>query len=120
MCIRCFFAAVAVVIGYQAITIGAFTKIFAISEKLLPVDQKLNKAFKYVTLESGLIAGAILTVAGIIGSLMAVGQWGQHAYGNLSPSVTLRYVIPSATALMLGLETILASFFLSILGLRRK
>ncbi len=114
------FAAAAVVIGYQAITIGAFTKIFAISERLLPEDPKLNNAFKYITLESGLIAGALLTVGGIIGSLIAVGQWGQHSYGDLSPGVTLRFVIPSVTALMLGLETILASFFLSILGLRRK
>ncbi|MBD0327438.1 MAG: glycosyltransferase family 2 protein, partial [Pyrinomonadaceae bacterium] len=113
------FAAVAVVIGFQAVVFAVFTKIFAISEGLLPEDPRLSRVFRYVTLEVGLIVGALLLLAGLAGSLYAYIYWGEHSFGPLDTSRTMRVVIPSVTALALGSQTILSSFFLSILGLRR-
>jgi len=37
------YGAIAIIIGFQAVTFAFFTKIFAISEKFLPQDPKLNK-----------------------------------------------------------------------------
>ncbi len=114
------YAAVAVIMGFQAVLFAVFTKIFAISEGLLPEDPRLSRAFHYVTLEVGLIVGIVLFLAGLGSSLYAVSQWGAHAFGALDPVRELRMVIPAVTALTLGSQIILSSFFLSVLGLRRR
>jgi glycosyltransferase involved in cell wall biosynthesis len=114
------YAAGAIIIGFQSVVFAFFTKIFAISEGLLPEDPRLTKAFKYITLETGLAAGSLLVVAGIAGSLYAFLHWSLGSFGPLDATRTLRIVIPSLTALMLGSEVILSSFFLSVLGLSRR
>jgi glycosyltransferase involved in cell wall biosynthesis len=114
------FAAGAIIIGFQSVVFAFFTKIFAISEGLLPEDPRLTKAFKYITLETGLAAGSLLVVAGLAGSLYAFIHWSLGSFGALDATRTLRIVIPSLTALMLGSEVILSSFFLSVLGLSRR
>ena len=114
------YAALAVSIGYQAVVFALFTKVFATSEGLLPEDARLNRLFRYVTLETGLVTGGLLLVGGLAGSIYAFSAWGAHSFGPLDPSKTLRLVIPSVTALALGFQTVLASFFLSVLGLRRR
>jgi glycosyltransferase involved in cell wall biosynthesis len=114
------YAAGAIIIGFQSVVFAFFTKIFAISEGLLPEDPRLTKAFKYITLETGLAAGSLLVVAGIAGSLYAFLHWSLGSFGPLDATRTLRIVIPSLTALMLGSEVILSSFFLSVLGMSRR
>ena len=114
------YAAMAIIIGFQAIVFATFTKVFAISEGLLPEDRRLDKVMEYVTLEVGLIVGVILIVLGLAGSIYAVAFWDEHSFGPLDPVRTLRFVIPAVTSLMLGCQILLSSFFLSILGLRRR
>ena len=114
------FAAMAILLGFQAITFAAFTKIFAISEGLLPEDPQLSRLFRYVTLEMGLLVGAVLILGGLGGSMYAVAFWARHHFGTLNSERMLRAVIPSAVALTLGVETVLSSFFMSVLGLTRK
>jgi len=46
-----------------------------------------------------------------------VWSWGAVGFGALDPRVTMREVIPAALLLTLGVQTIFASFFLSILGI---
>jgi glycosyltransferase involved in cell wall biosynthesis len=115
-----FYSAIAVVVGFQSIIFALFTKVFAISEKLLPEDPRLNRLFKYVTLESGLIVGALLLLAGFAGSIYALAFWDTRAFGPLNPSSTFRLVIPAGTTLLLGFQIVFSSFFLSVLGLRRR
>ena len=114
------YGAIAIIIGFQAVTFAFFTKIFAISEKFLPEDPKLNKIFRYVTLETGLILGVTLILLGIVGSFLSLTIWSETAFGSLDPSKTLRLVIPSLTCLTVGLQMVLSSFFLSVLGLKRR
>jgi glycosyltransferase involved in cell wall biosynthesis len=114
------YAAMAVLIGFQGVAFAAFTKVFAISEGLLPPDPRLDRIFKYVTLEVGLIAGAGLILAGVLGSIEALVVWHQQMYGPLEKSQMLRMIVPAITFLTLGSEVVFASFFLSVLGLRRR
>jgi glycosyltransferase involved in cell wall biosynthesis len=113
------YAAMAIVIGYQTVIFAIFTKVFAITEGLLPEDPRLKTLFNYIRLETGIVAGALLLAAGIGLSIYALSFWGAHSFGSLDPSQTLRLVIPAVTLLALGLQTVLSSFFLSILGLER-
>jgi hypothetical protein len=96
-----------------------FTKVFAITEGLLPEDPRLTTMFRHIKLEIGIIAGSLLLVAGIGLSVYALSFWSATSFGPLDPSRTLRLVIPAATLITLGLQTVLSSFFLSILGLKR-
>jgi glycosyltransferase involved in cell wall biosynthesis len=114
------YAAAAVVVGFQAIIFALFTKIFAITEGLLPEDPKLKKVFRYVTLEAGLALGIVILLLGVTGSILAVNDWGFRSFGNLDPQSEMRVAIPSVTALILGSQIVLSSFFLSVLGLNRK
>jgi hypothetical protein len=75
---------------------------------------------RYINLEVGLIIGVILLVLGMGGSLYALYTWNAQLYGALDPAVTMRIVIPSVTTLGLGVQVIFSSFFLSVLGLKRR
>jgi len=115
------YAAMLVVIGFQTIVFAAFTKIFAINEGLLPPDRRLDRVFRVVTLEVGLVLGVLMLAAGIAGSLYALAVWEQTAFGALdASSLAMRIVIVSSSAIALGVQVILSSFFFSILGLRRR
>ena len=115
-----FYAGLAVVIGYQSVIFAVSTLLFVSSEGLLPEDRRLNEAFARVSLEAGLMAGLLLVLLGLAGTIWAVADWGWQAFGPLEPGRMMRLLIPSGTALVIGCQTIFASFFLSILGLRRR
>ncbi|NCQ85424.1 MAG: glycosyltransferase family 2 protein [Microcystis aeruginosa W13-18] len=114
------YSATALIIGFQIVSFAIFTKAFAISEGLLPEDRKLRRFLRYINLEVGLIIGVILFLLGIGGSVYALYIWNARLYGALDPAMTMRIVIPSVTALALGVQVIFSSFFLSVLGLKRR
>jgi len=111
-------AGMAAVIGFQLVAFAFFTKVFAIAEGLLPEDPKLSGIFRVFTLEKGIVAGIIVSLAGLAGLLHAVWLWRQTGYGNLDYAENLRRLIPAATLLILGIQTIFSSFFMSVLGLK--
>lgn len=114
------YAFAAVLLGFQLATFAVFAKVFAISEGLLPEDPRLSRAFRVITLEVGLAVGAVLVAMGVAGSVLAVTVWSKQSFGALDFDRMLRVVMPSVFSLMLGVQTICGSFFLSILGLRRR
>jgi hypothetical protein len=114
------YAAMAVVIGFQAVLFAVFTKVFVIREGLMPPDRRLDRLFDVVTLEVGLTVGLLLLLAGVTGTLYSIGLWGEQNFGPLDPREVMRGAIPSGMALILGSQTLLSSFFLSILGLKRQ
>jgi glycosyltransferase involved in cell wall biosynthesis len=114
------YAAMAIVMGFQMVVFAVFTKVFGISEGLLPEDPRLTRLLRYIKLETGLLAGSLLLIIGVVMSVYAFSYWEARFFGPLNPSKTLRLVIPAVTFITLGLETVLSSFFLSILGLKRR
>ena len=113
-------AAMLVLIGFQGMSFAAFTKLFAISEGLLPEDPRLKRWFRVANLETGLAAGGLLMASGAAGVLYAIARWDAGTMGPLEMGVSMRLVIPSLTVLVLGCQGVLASFFMSILWLRRR
>lgn len=114
------FASLAILCGYQSILFAIFTKTFAITEGLIPPDPRMNRFFELVNLEKGLIIGLGGLIFGMILLLAAVNQWWDTGFGLLNYAYTMRWVIPGVTLTALGFQTILSSFFVSILGMRRK
>ena len=114
------FGAMAILIGFQSINFAVFTKVFAITERLLPEDPRLNRMFRFVTLETGMVLGALLILAGAATWIFGLGYWRSRHFGPLDPDKTLRIVIPGFVSLTLGIEIVLSSFFVSVLGMARK
>jgi hypothetical protein len=62
----------------------------------------------------------VAVMIGVALLLAAVYQWRLVHFGHLDYAKTMRLVIPGVTLTALGFQTILASFFISILGMRRR
>jgi glycosyltransferase involved in cell wall biosynthesis len=114
------FASLAILCGYQSILFAVFTKTFAISEGLMPEDPRMRRFFEILNLERGLVISTASLVVGLSMLLAAVNQWRLTDFGNLDYGHTMRWVIPGATLTALGFQTILSSFFVSILGMHRR
>jgi glycosyltransferase involved in cell wall biosynthesis len=106
-------------LGYQLVLFAVFTKIFAIREGFHPPHPALERLFEHITLEVGLLAGAIMALGGFVGLIAAVLSWQAAGFGSLDPSLTMREVIPAVVLLALGTQTVFASFFISILAIDR-
>src|SRR5262249_18594364 len=114
------YAAAFVLLGFQAIAFSGFPKLFAISECLRPAYPGRGGFFGYSAVEGGLVAGGFMVVGGLVSSISAVGFWEPRHFGALDYPHTMRIVIPAALFLILGVQTVFSSFFLSVLGLRRR
>ena len=112
-------ACMSVVVGFQLVAFAFYTKVFAIAEGLLPEDPKLTRVFKIFTLEKGIVAGLLVLLAGLVMFLRALWLWKEANFGILpSTEENLRRLIPAATLILLGVQSIFSSFFMSVLGLK--
>jgi hypothetical protein len=112
------YASLAVSVGYQAIQFWTFAKLYGMREGFIPPDPVFRRYMGIATLERGLIAGLFLLILGLGIGVAAVSAWDLSRFGPLSPSATMRLVIPSATAILLAFQTAYGSFFLSVLEIR--
>ena len=107
-------------LGYQAIIFAFFSKTFAVAEGLHPLKTRLNQIPRFVNLEFGMVAGLVLFFAGILVLGGAIWSWRSAGFGVLDPRATMSPGHPQRPAHGVRRQTIFASFFLSILTLRRK
>jgi hypothetical protein len=114
------YSAAATICGFQAVVFAIFAKTYAIKAKLLPEDPRMTRLGDVFTLEIGIVAGVVLLLVGLGVSAYAVDFWGRAAYAGLDPAVSMRFVLPAVTAIVLGIEVVFSSFFFSVLGLARE
>lgn len=112
------FSSLAILCGYQAIVFAILTKTLAIADGLASVDRRWHRFFEVVNLERGLILAGLGLLGGLVLLALAVNEWRVAEFGQLDYSDTMRLVIPGATLTALSVQTILSSFFVSILGMR--
>jgi hypothetical protein len=110
-----------VLVGAAAIFSGVCAKIFGITEGLLPKDPLLDRLFdRWVTLETGLLAGAACLVLGGVLVGHVVNVWVGFGFHGLPYTRTMRWMIPGTLLLVLGAQALFGSFLLSLLGVRRR
>jgi glycosyltransferase involved in cell wall biosynthesis len=105
------------VVGYQSVLFAVLSRIYAVQEHLYPASPRYWNIFRYIDLERGLVAGALIAMAGFGAAVYAFLTWRQAGFGDLNIEHIARIVIPSGMAITLGFETVLFSFFLSTLGI---
>jgi glycosyltransferase involved in cell wall biosynthesis len=111
----------AVIIGLQAMYFFLTARWFGIMEGLLPEDPLIRRIVERPRrLEWALLIGTLLFVTGLGLSLYALGRWNEAGFGPLDYPDTLRIVIPGATLICVGMQTVFSALFLGVLGLRRR
>jgi glycosyltransferase involved in cell wall biosynthesis len=114
------YAGAFMIVGFQAFIFGIFTRAYAEQAGFLPQNDKLIRWLEIISLEKGLIIGLIIFFAGIFGTFYSLTLWNEVHFGQLDYPSILRIVIPSVVAIILGLQTILSSFFISVLNVNKK
>ncbi len=113
-------ASLAVLMGYQSILFAVLGKTFAVGDGLMPPDPRLDRFYGLVKLETGIAVGAFAFLVGAALLVVVTLRWGASGFGPLDYPATLRWAIPGVTLAALGFQTVLWSFFASILGMRRQ
>jgi glycosyltransferase involved in cell wall biosynthesis len=114
------FGTLAILCGYQALLFALFTKTFAVSEGILPSDERIDKLLDRMNLDRSLLLGVILLLAGIGLLIYTVTYWRSLHFGELNYRFTMRLVVPGAMLTALGFQTILGGFFMAILRMPHK
>ena len=107
-----------VIIGTQLVAFAFFTKVFAIGEGLLPQDPKFSKVFKTFTLEKGIALGLLVLVLGLGLLLRSLWIWKRAGYGLLPYADNMARLLPAVTLIIVSIQVIFSSFFMSVLGLK--
>ena len=113
-------AAMAILCGFNAVLFALGVKTFAMSSGFLPADTRVDRFYSSISLERWLLMGGIAMAAGFVLVGMAVWRWSVSGFGPLNYETTLPTVIGGASLVALGVQTVLAGFFLSILGVMRR
>jgi glycosyltransferase involved in cell wall biosynthesis len=113
-------AAMVFLVGFQIVVYAIFARLFAITEGLLKPDAMLTRISNAMSLEGGIIAGLILFAGGLGLLGYAVWAWGQHGFGSVNAGWIQRLAIPALTAMVLGVQVVFSSFFVSTLTLSRR
>jgi hypothetical protein len=110
------FGVIFTLMGAQILSIGAFAKVFSYAERFDHGTVSLKRVLRRVTLETGLLLGGILFLAGAAGCAWVTWQWAASGFGPLHQ---VRQILFWSMWLFLGVQAIFASFFLSMLGISR-
>ncbi len=114
------FAALSVLVGYQTLWLWAYAKIHGWTSGLLPPDTFSLRVFHYLNLERGLLAGLGMLAGGLGLTFWLLSEcWGREL-GTLETQSTLRAALWGFTLIIMGVQTVFGSFFLSMLGMSEK
>ena len=109
-------AALLTVVGAQVVALALSARAFAVDALGERPDRLLAWGRERLRIEHGLIAGTLVALGGLAIGGAVVGIWIGRGFGNLSED---RLLVFAAVLIILGLQTIFSSFFLSIIGLAR-
>ena len=110
-----------VLMGIYLCLLGCFVKVFTHTEKLgAGGGGSLGGLLRRVQLEHGLLFSFLLILIGIIGDGWFFMTWKNTGFGVLDVKQAMRMAIPFTTLLIVGIELLFASFFLSMLGISRE
>jgi glycosyltransferase involved in cell wall biosynthesis len=107
-------------LGFQILCFGASASVLALSESHERREGSFETVLKYFTLERGIIAGALITVLGFAFLVRLTSLWVHVHFGPLELDQTLRPAIAGMLLVALGVQTVFASFLLSLMALRRR
>jgi hypothetical protein len=94
------------ILGYQVVFFNAFARL--LEGRRLP---------RFLTLERGATAGALIFLAGLAWALKSIYEWVASGFKALPP---VEHSVACLTLIAVGLQTFFSSFMLSVIAERRK
>jgi glycosyltransferase involved in cell wall biosynthesis len=110
------FGVIFTLLGVQILSIGSFAKVFSYAERFDRNTVSLKRLLKRAKLETGLLVGGLLFLAGFAGCAWVAWKWAASGFGPLHE---VRKVLFWSMWLFIGVQITFASFFLSMLGISR-
>ncbi|HZU39332.1 MAG TPA: glycosyltransferase family 2 protein, partial [Gemmataceae bacterium] len=107
------------VLSYQLLWLWAFARLYSWSSGLMPGSRPAIGWFRYLTLERGLLLGALTVAVGLLLNGGLCVHWWRVDLGRLEIQTTMRYALWSSTLMLIGMQTVYGSFFLSMLQMRK-
>jgi hypothetical protein len=111
------FGSLCVLLASQTLWLWAFSKVHGWISGFLPADASSGRVLRLFNLERGLAAGAVLTLIGLSLLSWLTQNWWIGGFHAMDLQSTLRTALWGFTAMMLGVQTVYGSFFLSMLGM---
>jgi len=107
------------ILGFQITNMGLYAKTYFFVEGFetdsrLPLPLTFYRHFK---LEQGLVAGLVIFLTGVIIDSYIFIEWVINDFG---PIEEMKLAILSLTFIVIGIQTIFSSFFLSMLGIEKR
>jgi hypothetical protein len=109
-------ASMCTIIGTQVVSLGLSAKAYGVYH--LGEHDALHDRFEgRIRLEHGLLIGALIVIVGVVIAAWIVLSWVGSDFGSLSEQNLLVF---SMTLVVLGMQTIFTSFFMSIVGMHSR
>jgi len=103
-------------LSYQLLNLGVYAHTYALKQGFLKQDRFIILFQRYFSLERGLALGAALFLLGLLINIAILAEWLSK---NLGALYRVRESILAMTLLVIGLQTIFSSFFISLLFLEK-
>jgi hypothetical protein len=104
-----------VLLGHQTIWLWAYARIYGWSSGMLPPGTWSRRFCCWFSLERGLVIGGLLLATGLGLNAWLVQHWYSQQLGPLNVPTTFRWALWGFTTMVLGVQIIYGSFFLSVL-----
>ena len=105
-----------IALGFNIISMFLIVKLYAYNHGFLPKkDIDWNKRLKE---DRFIFLGLLAAVAGIVLSIVAVSSWKGTGFGELDPEVTMRLTIPAVILIVVGIQSQLSGFIMSIIKVK--
>ncbi|HBL29053.1 MAG TPA: glycosyltransferase family 2 protein [Acidobacteria bacterium] len=111
------FGALALILGYNLILFDVFAKTFSMGADFARPGQWLGRLKRWYSLERGLLIGGLLFLAGLGLEAKIVRDWLNTGGGEM---MAVRGIVVGMTAMVMGAQTVFASFLVSLLLIERR
>lgn len=111
------FGALALILGYNLVLFDVFAKTFSMGAAFARPRQWLTRLFRWFSLERGLVLGSILFLLGLGLEVKIVLDWIEAGSG---PLMAVRGVVIGMAAMVMGAQTVFASFLISLMLIERR
>lgn len=113
------YASAAVTLGFQMILLAGLSSFHAFATGVMPRLPGGMGWVRGVTLEKGLVFGALVCLLGLSLAAGGLTLWMQTGFTAIDPRSVMRVAIPSCMLLIVGGETMLAAFMFEVLKTHR-
>jgi glycosyltransferase involved in cell wall biosynthesis len=111
------FGALMLILGYNLVLFDILAKTYSMGARFVSANHWLRRLLRWFSLERGLLAGTVLFLIGLGLEVKIVVDWVKSGYGEL---MAVRGIVVGMIAMVLGAQTIFASFLTSLLLVQRR